>query len=74
MTYQQAYQEACRKAFGLGQDHGIEKQHAAYGGFSVFMLPRPEHRCGHELRCEVVSPELARAMRRPDGTFAGGGS
>jgi hypothetical protein len=69
-AYYRAYQEACLGAYATGMDHGIENN--AFG-FRSFMLPRPENRSGHELRCEVVTPELAKGMRRADGSFAGGG-
>lgn len=73
MTYDEAYQAACKRAVELGTDQGIEKNQYTTGGFRVFMLPRPENRCGHELRCEVVTPALAKAVRCADGTFSGGG-
>lgn len=59
MNYQQAFQRACEQVIATGRDYGIEKN--AFG-FAVFMLPRPENRFGHELRCEVVTPLIARAM------------
>lgn len=51
MTYKEAYNTAVRKARETGHDYGLERN--AFG-FTVFMLPRPENRYGHELRCEVV--------------------
>jgi hypothetical protein len=42
------------QANATGFDYGIEK---LGGEFRSFMLPRRENRSGHELRCEVVSPE-----------------
>ena len=36
---------------------------AAFGGYSVFALPNPENRRGHELRCEVVRPGSPRTSR-----------
>jgi hypothetical protein len=54
------YTEAAEYARGLanlsGFDHGIEADRLN-GGFRVFILPRAQSRCGHELRCEVVSAD-----------------
>jgi len=59
VTYDEAFKEACSKAVQNQRDYGIEKN--AFG-FSTFMLPDPKNRCGHELRCEVVTIELAKAF------------
>jgi hypothetical protein len=56
-AYKATREEAQKKANELGFDYGISK-HAF--GYSCFMLPKQEHRRGHELTCEVVSP-----MTRP---------
>lgn len=52
-TYQEAVTYARVQATKLGMDHGLERLGASY---RVFILPRPENRYGHELRCEVVRP------------------
>lgn len=57
-----SYEEA--KAYAIQQvrecqfAYGIEKAGALdpKGSYRVFMLPRPENRFGHELRCEPVEP------------------
>lgn len=53
MTYDRAFLEAVDKANRLGMDIGLARD--AFG-YSTFLLPRPENRCGHELRCEVIRP------------------
>ena len=59
-TWHEARAYAERQAAEIGVAFGIEK---ATRGFShagqswiVSMLPRPENRCGWELRCEAVEP------------------
>jgi len=60
-TWSEARAHAQAQANKLGLSFGIEKP-TPYQGWSVKMLPRPENRCGWELRCEVVDPErIARA-------------
>jgi hypothetical protein len=54
LSYEDAYEQARQTATRLGRDVGIMKN--AFGGYSVFALPNPENRRGHELRCEVVRP------------------
>lgn len=54
MDYHKARQEAQAQANRYGFDFGLE---SSGDGFRIFMLPRRENRSGHELRCEVVSPE-----------------
>lgn len=39
----------------LRMDVGLERNDL-FKCFRLFLLPRPENRSGHELRCEVVSP------------------
>lgn len=51
-----AREDAQRKANATGFDHGVEANDL-FKSFHTFMLPRKENRCGHELRCEVVSCE-----------------
>ena len=50
-----ARKAAVVNARAYAHDYGIEKVNE-FGtkGFRVFMLPKPENRYGHELRCEVV--------------------
>jgi len=52
--YPAAKAEAQAKADATGYDHGLE-YNELFKSFSVRMLPNRENRCGHELRCEVVS-------------------
>lgn len=62
MLYPEAFREACAAALRLTIDVGIEPSpYDGPGHFRTFLLPAPKHRAGHELRCEVVTPELARA-------------
>lgn len=51
-----------------GFDHGVER-HAL--GWHFFVLPRREHRCGHELRCVVVSPTDLSRCRPGHGPACG---
>ena len=53
--YKAARAEAQRKADEFGYDQGLEANDL-FQSFHVFMLPSAKHRCGHELRCEVVHP------------------
>lgn len=53
MKYEEARQAAQVNADAFGYDFGVERN--AFG-YTYFMLPRAENRCGHELRCEVVHP------------------
>ena len=52
--YEKVRAKAQTSANETGFYYGIERN--AFG-FTCFMLPRRENRCGHELRCEVVSCE-----------------
>lgn len=64
-----AYARACANQSGF--DHGIERD--TYNGpdaFYVFMLPRKQSRCGHELRCEVVSCDNVKDCQRGHGPGA----
>ncbi len=54
--YRAARAEAQKRANELGYDYGIEANDL-FRSFHVFMLPSAQHRCGHELSCEVVHPE-----------------
>lgn len=60
--WKEAHTAAVAAAREWGRDMGIEKveryaQKLSGGAFRVFgPLPKPEHRFGHEARCEVVSP------------------
>jgi len=60
MTWEQAMEEAITLADRLGRDVGINKVH---GGYTTFLLPLPQYRRGHELRCQVVPPGTPRALR-----------
>lgn len=53
MNYDRAFIEAVDKANRIGMDVGIARD--AFG-YSTFLLPRPENRCGRDLRCEVIRP------------------
>jgi len=52
--YKEALEGAQKKANETGFDYGLERNDL-FKSFHVFVLPRRENRCGHELRCEVVS-------------------
>ena len=54
--YQAAREEAQKKANDAGADFGLEANHY-WKEFVSFRLPARQYRAGHELRCEVVSPE-----------------
>ena len=54
--YQEARERAQAAANSDGADRGLERNDV-FKTFRVFMLPRRDHRNGHELRCEVVSCE-----------------
>ena len=56
IAYKNARAEAQAKANATGYDHGIERN-KIFKSFTVFMRPKRENRIGHELRCEIVSPE-----------------
>lgn len=60
--YTEARAKAQESANRMGMDHGLE-WNALMNEFCITLLPRRENRRGHELRCEVVSPEdLARCL------------
>lgn len=48
--------EAQRKANETGFDYGIEPNDL-FHTWRMFLLPKKQYRTGHELRCEVISPE-----------------
>lgn len=56
--YHSAFAHAVRLARLLGKEVGIEAA-KEYGKpiYRVFSLPKPENRFGHELRCQVVTPD-----------------
>lgn len=54
-TYEEAKKFAEQQAELFRADMGLEKN-SLTKEFVVFVLPMAQHRCGHELRCEVVSP------------------
>lgn len=55
--WKDAHTAAVLLARELKHDVGIWRQ-TEFGkdGYNVRSLPRSENRCGHELRCEVVTP------------------
>jgi hypothetical protein len=53
--YPAAFNKAVDKANQTNCDVGLEFN-PYFGEYSTFILPRPEKRCGHELRCQVVRP------------------
>lgn len=58
-TYDDVFNEAIDKANLTGMDVGITRD--IFGGWSTFLLPRPENRRGKELRCQVVKPGTPRS-------------
>lgn len=64
-AYEAAFAAAQALANQLGREVGIEK--ANEFGRTVYLvkhLPKPENRCGWELRCEVVQPVVG--ISQPD--------
>jgi hypothetical protein len=59
-TWREARDAAEALANKLGISVGIEKL-TAFQGWTIKLLPRPENRCGWELRCECVDPVQRRA-------------
>jgi len=55
VDYKTAFDEAQAKADQFDVEYGITKN--MFGGYSVFRLPQPENRSGHEMRCQVVKPK-----------------
>ena len=57
VDWKEAHTEAVKLARLCKRDVGIWRQ-AEFGqdGYNIRLLPNPENRYGHELRCEVVSP------------------
>lgn len=65
--YKEALAHAQQQANQMGRDVGLEAM-TQFGrkGYSVFLLPAPRYRQGHELRAEVVSPRTPnRRTRKP---------
>ena len=56
-AYKRLRFEAQAAANNDGFDRGIEANDL-FQHWNMFRLPRRENRCGHELRCEVVSCEI----------------
>jgi len=57
-NYGEAYAYARKQTMLLpNYDFGLERNRV-FNTFTVFMLPAPEYRCGHELRCQVVVPDF----------------
>jgi hypothetical protein len=55
-SYEEVKKEAQARANLLGSDQGIE-YNKIFKEYTTFGLPMAKHRCGHELRCEVVHPD-----------------
>jgi hypothetical protein len=58
-TWKEAHTAAVLLARELKRDVGIWRVSKGYyptETFSIRALPKPENRYGHELQCEVVSP------------------
>ena len=56
--YGEAHNRAAVMANLLKREVGLERFDNPIDGkgFRVFSLPKPENRCGFELRCETVKP------------------
>lgn len=55
--YTKAHTYATELATACSRDVGIEKgEEFGRTVFRTFLLPNKENRCGHELHCEVVTP------------------
>ena len=56
--WKEAHAAAYALAKQIGHDVGIWRVNE-FGkeGYNIRSLPKPENRYGHELRCEVVSPQ-----------------
>ncbi len=64
--YHEAHTAAVALARRLGREVGLEKfKEYTTWGFLIYSLPRSENRYGHELRCQVVSPDEPLASPRP---------
>lgn len=61
-TYEEAYDDAVIKARQMKMDVGLE-YNSIFKEYRVFLLPPPNSRFGHELRCEVVTPTSPRIVR-----------
>ena len=70
-AYVTARADAQRRANELGFDHGIEANEL-FKHWHVFMLPMRGNRHGHELMCEVVSPENLDCCKPGHGPCVGG--
>lgn len=58
-SWRESHSFAQAAANQLGRDMGIERM-CEYGHtvFNTRILPMPKNRYGHELRCEIVEPEV----------------
>lgn len=65
-SYQAARAEAQATANALGLDVGLEANDL-FRTWRAFLLPARSSRQGHELRCEVVSPESIPATQPGHG-------
>jgi hypothetical protein len=64
--YRDARSDAQARANETGYDYGIELNEL-FKTWHVFMLPMKKHRCGHELRCEVVMCDDVKKCRPGHG-------
>ena len=64
-SYHDAHEAAISLARASGLDVGLAKGNE-YGRtvFTLRYLPKPENRCGHELRCEIVRPTDPKGVTR----------
>lgn len=66
MSFHREYRDAFNTAIDLSRqlqrEVGIERVDNPLDGkgYRVIHLPKPENRCGFELRCQVVSPSEPR--------------
>jgi len=56
-SYKEAFAYAQGEANKSGISRGIEKPVPPYNQWNVIVLPRPQNRNGHELRCQLVATE-----------------
>lgn len=68
-SYLEARAVAQARANETGHDIGLEANDL-FRTWNSFMLPAPQYRSGHELRCEVVSPERLEACKAGHGPVA----
>ena len=54
-SYDSTVRAARQWATELNCEVGLERN-PLFKTFNIFLLPAPQHRSGHELRCEVIRP------------------